>query len=1214
MIQEGDNMTLWSMKMRRILPSTDIYYTDIITNGDQATTDPASSSAPKTSLAANARRNNEKALNILLSAIPDRHLLSVHDAVDARTLWLAIKARFGGNEASKKMQKEELDSAYERFQHILSMLELYDAKVSQEDANLKFLRSLPSVWHIVATMIRGQPGLDELEFDDLYNNLKVYEHELKGVSNSNSQNIAFLSTEVKGSTLKQSTADPANVPKGYTQDTSSKVQTAPKCASHSDEIICSFFAQQASMPTTHDDEDLLQIDEDAMEEIDIRWQVAMITARIRKFMRKTGRPIDLKPKIYYFDKSKIECFNCQSLCHFARECRFAKNPENRANGLMKKIVLLKIKPKSLVEQMIGAWSLMQNCALGLDGLDWVDSDDEETVLNSSEIQKKTVFNSENSETSFENRSPSSQNSVGQGSRTKGLGNKGNHLGNIDGSQNKAIIGKYSTTSKGPLKAITGGNISTHDDVDDLDAQQFIVHGPNIHAAQNKLSEERTANNEVPLSSEEQALHDELIPDDENPKEGDFSTNSFDAEECTAGIQTRRKLKESTSDQHQALLSFIYKQNRTNHKDQQTCLFACFLSQEEPKKVSQALADESWVEAMQEELLQFKLQELPELKQSDSFWLCIFMALLSIRWMSMSAFYMANITEEGVYVDDIIFGSTKPSMVKDFKDLMQKEFKMSSMGELTFFLGLQVKQTSAGKDEEGEEWKFQVTPKVSHLHAVKRIFSDNAGHHDRRSNFRRMSILGRKTSIFAIKKQTIVAYLLYKAEYVAACKLLCSDCYEQRLINVVKVHTDDNVADLLTKGFDLARFNFLVGLVDPDLIGPWLQQFWATASLRVINDVPHIRAMVAGKKILISEETIRADLLFDDANGVDCFPKQVIWDLLRDIGYEGNLAQLTFSKPLFSPQWKYLRLSINFTCVLSPKSTSWNKLGTNIASALDYTLDSPYVKVVTALAAEEEHSTSPHSRAASFARDAQGTPTQSAAQASISTAQDTAGTQGTTLAQDTAEDQGLLDLYALNREVRRLKKQTLSQAKLIRKLKAKLKKLSKFVQPVVKHHALWVESQNLKKRRKRQRKKHKKKVSSVKLGRNKDEGTLSEEHYVQDDYTADPFFEDVVDKDAAVTPDLERKSDETEEINIEEKKASDVKSGDTEELDLEAVQSTARQSTVTPRTLNFDDEAGPSSPIRPTQNIEPEEQFKVDEVLADISRPRGLSIPGPISSY
>ncbi|GJX50481.1 hypothetical protein Tco_0277326 [Tanacetum coccineum] len=58
------------------------------------------------------------------------------------------------------------------------------------------------------------------------------------------------------------------------------------------------------------------------------------------------------------------------------------------------------------------------------------------------------------------------------------------------------------------------------------------------------------------------------------------------------------------------------------------------------------------------------------------------------------------------------------------------------------------------------------------------------------------------------------------------------------------------------------------LVDPDLIGPWLQQFWATATLQVINDVPHIRAKVAGKKILISEATIRADLLFDDEMGFD----------------------------------------------------------------------------------------------------------------------------------------------------------------------------------------------------------------------------------------------------------------------------------------------------------------------------------------------------------
>ncbi|GKF28198.1 hypothetical protein Tco_0094540, partial [Tanacetum coccineum] len=108
--------------------------------------------------------------------------------------------------------------------------------------------------------------------------------------------------------------------------------------------------------------------------------------------------------------------------------------------------------------------------------------------------------------------------------------------------------------------------------------------------------------------------------------------------------------------------------------------------------------------------------------------------------------------------------------------------------------------------------------------------------------------------------------------------------------------------------------------------------------------------------------------------------------------------------------------------------------------------------------------------------------------------------------------------------------------------------------------------------------------------------------------------DVDATEAVVTPDLERKSDETEEVLIEEEKdASDVKSGDTEELDLERIQSTARQSTVTPRTLDFDDEAGPSSPIRPTQEEEPEEQFKDDEFLANLNRTRGLSIPGPMQS-
>ncbi|GJR98925.1 hypothetical protein Tco_0271099 [Tanacetum coccineum] len=213
--------------------------------------------------------------------------------------------------------------------------------------------------------------------------------------------------------------------------------------------------------------------------------------------------------------------------------------------------------------------------------------------------------------------------------------------------------------------------------------------------------------------------------------------------------------------------------------------------------------------------------------------------------------------------------------------------------------------------------------------------------------------------------------------------------------------------------------------------------------------------------MISEETIRADLLFDDAHGVDCFPKQVIWDSLRDIGYEGNLAQLTFSKPLFSPQWKYL-VHVLLHC-LSPKSTSWEQFGTNIASALvglatnqkfnfslmimngmlghisngtpflmyprfiqlflnkqlegAYTLDSTYVKeVITAIGREEDHSTVLFWAASSARGCSRSYPlTQCAAQDRFQycTAQRYAGTQDAS--QTSGGDEGLLDLYALTRE-------------------------------------------------------------------------------------------------------------------------------------------------------------------------------------------------------
>ncbi|GJX50479.1 hypothetical protein Tco_0277324 [Tanacetum coccineum] len=179
-------------------PITDHILWDIITNGDQATTDPASSSVPKTSLAANARRKMRKLSTNAFCKSRLVIFLSFHDAQMQKTLWTAIKASLEAMKPQRNDGKRILETTIRDFS--IGSRE----PISQE---------------------------------------------------------------------------------GYTQAISSKVPTAPTVLSI-DEIICSFFAQQAFMPTTHDDEDLLQIDEDAMEEIDIRWQVAMIIARIRKFMRK----------------------------------------------------------------------------------------------------------------------------------------------------------------------------------------------------------------------------------------------------------------------------------------------------------------------------------------------------------------------------------------------------------------------------------------------------------------------------------------------------------------------------------------------------------------------------------------------------------------------------------------------------------------------------------------------------------------------------------------------------------------------------------------------------------------------------------------------------------------------------------------------------------------------------------------------------------------
>ncbi|GJY37774.1 ribonuclease H-like domain-containing protein [Tanacetum coccineum] len=99
-----------------------------------------------------------------------------------------------------------------------------------------------------------------------------------------------------------------------------------------DEVVCSFFAQQTTSPPL-DNEDLQQIDQDDLEELDIRWQVAMMTVRVQRFIQKTGRNLDFKGiQPVTFDKSKVECYNCHRKGHFAKECKSGRNQGKRSYG------------------------------------------------------------------------------------------------------------------------------------------------------------------------------------------------------------------------------------------------------------------------------------------------------------------------------------------------------------------------------------------------------------------------------------------------------------------------------------------------------------------------------------------------------------------------------------------------------------------------------------------------------------------------------------------------------------------------------------------------------------------------------------------------------------------------------------------------------------------------------------------------------------------
>nr|GFA94218.1 hypothetical protein [Tanacetum cinerariifolium] len=253
------------------------------------------------------KKNDVKARTTILLSLPDEHQLHFSKYKTARELWAAILKTFGGNEATKKTKKnilkqqygnfqaegsETLEQTFNRLQVIVGKLQFMDVEVKQDDLNQKFLTSLAPEWLMHTIVWRNRSDLDTMSLDDLYNHLKVYESEVQKKSDPNSQNMAFIS-----STKHNSGSEDGNT---------ACVPTA-----------------STNVPTAS-----ASINEDDIEEMDIKWNMALLSMRADKFWKKTGKKISIQGSdVAGFDKSKVECFNYHKMGHFARECRAPRSQD-----------------------------------------------------------------------------------------------------------------------------------------------------------------------------------------------------------------------------------------------------------------------------------------------------------------------------------------------------------------------------------------------------------------------------------------------------------------------------------------------------------------------------------------------------------------------------------------------------------------------------------------------------------------------------------------------------------------------------------------------------------------------------------------------------------------------------------------------------------------------------------------------------------------------
>ncbi|KAJ9562511.1 hypothetical protein OSB04_007671 [Centaurea solstitialis] len=322
---------MWKIRIKQYMLLTDYALWEVVEHGPSVP-------EPATEM---------KALSTLLLAIPNEYQHQFCTCPDAKSLWNALEKRFSGTKSSKRNQKallkqqyenftstknESMTQTFDRFNKLIGELANVDVKMEKDEVNRKFLRSLSEEWTMYIVSFRQGDDLEDKELEDLYNDLRIFEAEVeaKRKPTGYSHTIALYSSENPSSNIN--TASTANInPASNNYDNTNDKPSLSQDAS-GDAVLEAFLANHVRSPLINDD--LEQINADDLEEMDIKWQMAMLTMRMKRFIRRTGRNnFDAKRgDLAGFDKSKVRCYKCNEPGHFARECKGSGTHQQANNG------------------------------------------------------------------------------------------------------------------------------------------------------------------------------------------------------------------------------------------------------------------------------------------------------------------------------------------------------------------------------------------------------------------------------------------------------------------------------------------------------------------------------------------------------------------------------------------------------------------------------------------------------------------------------------------------------------------------------------------------------------------------------------------------------------------------------------------------------------------------------------------------------------------